>query len=45
MTTPAGALKAVLVGRPLRSGQLGETLLPKALALPIFCSDPISSVA
>ncbi len=45
MTTPAGALKQVLVGRPLRSGQLGETLLPKWLAMPIFCSDPISSVA
>ena len=27
------------------SGRLGETLLPKRLALPIFCSDPLSSVA
>ncbi|MDQ1684356.1 MAG: hypothetical protein QOC82_1093 [Frankiaceae bacterium] len=34
-----------MVGRPLRSGQLHETLLPKWLALPVFCSDPISSVA
>jgi amino acid transporter len=34
-----------LVGRPLRSDRLGETLLPKRLALPIFCSDPLSSVA
>jgi hypothetical protein len=24
---------------------MGETLLPKRLALPIFCSDPLSSVA
>ena len=40
-----GALKRILVGRPLRTTQLGETLLPKSLALPIFCSDPISSVA
>jgi amino acid transporter len=45
MTSPVEALKAVIVGRPLKSGQLGETLLPKWLALPIFCSDPISSVA
>jgi amino acid transporter len=38
-------LKRLVVGRPLRSTQLGDTLLPKRLALPIFCSDPISSVA
>src|SRR5215472_2399294 len=24
---------------------MGETLLPKWLALPVFCSDPLSSVA
>ncbi|HET9258301.1 MAG TPA: amino acid permease, partial [Pseudonocardiaceae bacterium] len=35
----------MLVGRPRRSARLGETLLPKWLALPVFCSDPISSVA
>src|SRR5579884_3230055 len=29
----------------MRSGQLHETLLPKWLALPIFASDPLSSVA
>jgi len=34
-----------LVGRPMASGELEETLLPKWLALPIFASDPISSVA
>jgi amino acid transporter len=45
VSTTTGALKRVLVGRPLRSTQLGDTLLPKVLALPIFCSDPISSVA
>nr|WP_308699066.1 amino acid permease [Streptomyces gardneri] len=33
------------MGRPLDSGRLGDTLLPKKLALPIFCSDPLSSVA
>jgi len=38
-------LRRVLVGRPMRSGQMHETLLPKWLALPIFASDPLSSVA
>src|SRR5438046_1113693 len=38
-------LKRVLVGRPLRSEQMPETLLPKWLALPVFASDPLSSVA
>src|SRR3954453_6278103 len=32
------------VGAPLRSDRLGDTLLPKRLALPVFCSDPLSSV-
>jgi len=35
----------VLLGEPLRSDRLEETLLPKRLALPVFCSDPLSSVA
>ncbi|WP_432062005.1 APC family permease [Streptomyces sp. S1] len=39
------AAKRLLVGRPLESGRLGETLLPKRVALPVFCSDPLSSVA
>jgi amino acid transporter len=38
-------LRRVLVGRPMQTGQLHETLLPKWLALPIFASDPLSSVA
>src|SRR6478736_5083395 len=38
-------LKRVVVGRPMASGEMDETLLPKWLALPIFASDPISSVA
>jgi amino acid transporter len=29
----------------MRSERLGETLLPKKLALPVFCSDPLSSNA
>ena len=37
--------KRVLVGRKLRSSQLGETLLPKRIALPVFASDALSSVA
>ncbi|MFF7441194.1 amino acid permease [Streptomyces sp. NPDC008122] len=39
------AAKRLLVGRPLDTGRLGETLLPKRIALPVFCSDPLSSVA
>jgi amino acid transporter len=45
MTSPVVGVKRLLIGRPLRSGQMSETLLPKWLALPVFCSDPISSVA
>ncbi len=37
--------KRVLLGRKLRSSQLGETLLPKRIALPVFASDALSSVA
>ena len=37
--------KRLFVGRPLRSAQLGETLLPKRIALPVFASDALSSVA
>jgi hypothetical protein len=37
--------KRILLGRPLRSSQLGETLLPKRVALPVFASDALSSVA
>jgi amino acid transporter len=45
MTTSIGGVKRLFVGRPLRSQQMGETLLPKWLALPVFASDPVSSVA
>ncbi|WP_282695990.1 APC family permease [Streptomyces sp. CC208A] len=37
--------KRILIGRALRSDKLGETLLPKRVALPVFASDPLSSVA
>jgi len=44
MRTP-DLVKRLLVGRALSSQQLHETLLPKWLALPVFASDPLSSVA
>jgi amino acid transporter len=37
--------RRLVVGRPMQTGQMEETLLPKSLALPIFASDPLSSVA
>ncbi len=40
-----GALKRLVVGEKLRSSQAGETLLSKRIALPVFASDPLSSVA
>ncbi len=42
---PMSLTKRVLVGRPIASERMGETLLPKWLALPVFCSDPLSSNA
>jgi amino acid transporter len=41
----AGSVSRFLLGKPLRTDRLGDTLLPKRLALPVFCSDPLSSVA
>ncbi len=38
-------VKRILVGRPFRSDRLHETLLPKRIALPVFASDALSSVA
>ncbi|WP_307874234.1 APC family permease, partial [Frankia sp. AgW1.1] len=38
-------LKRGFVGRPLDNSQLGETLLPKRVALPVFASDALSSVS
>jgi amino acid transporter len=40
-----GTLRRVLVGRPVQSERLGHTLLPKKIALPVFASDALSSVA
>ena len=38
-------VKRLMVGEPLRNDRAAHTLLPKWLALPVFCSDPLSSVA
>jgi amino acid transporter len=38
-------MKRLLVGRPMQSDRLGHTLLPKRIALPVFASDALSSVA
>ncbi|HEY3437673.1 MAG TPA: amino acid permease, partial [Actinotalea sp.] len=45
MSTSISLPKRLLVGRRLSSSSLGDTLLPKHLALPVFCSDPLSSNA
>ena len=45
MPTAGHFLKRLLVGRPLGSDRLAETLLPKRIALPVFASDALSSVA
>jgi amino acid transporter len=39
------AVKRALIGRPRSGAEMGETLLSKTLALPIFSADPLSSVA
>jgi amino acid transporter len=38
-------MKRLLLGRPFRSDRLQHTLLPKRIALPVFASDALSSVA
>ena len=37
------ATKRLVFGRALHTNQLGETLLPKRIALPVFASDALSS--
>jgi amino acid transporter len=41
----AGGVKRVLLGRALSTYKAEHQLLPKVLALPVFSSDPLSSVA
>ncbi|WP_026454818.1 APC family permease, partial [Saccharomonospora iraqiensis] len=45
MSKFATATKRILLGRPFRSDRLPRTLLPKRVALPVFSSDPLSSMA
>ncbi|MFF5214989.1 APC family permease [Micromonospora sp. NPDC000442] len=45
MARSTSLLKRLLVGRPFRSDRLKHTLLPKRIALPVFASDALSSVA
>jgi amino acid transporter len=39
------AARRLLIGEPFRSDRLSHTLLPKRIALPVFASDALSSVA
>jgi amino acid transporter len=45
VAAPTRRFRRLVVGRPMQTEELEETLLPKFLALPIFASDPLSSVA
>lgn len=44
-TGPLTRLRHLVLGRPLSTEHIAHTLLPKFLALPVFSSDAISSVA
>ena len=37
--------KRLVIGRSMATGEMGHTLLPKTIALPVFSSDALSSVA
>jgi hypothetical protein len=45
VSTAGRVLKRLLVGQPFTNDKLGDTLLPKRIALPVFASDALSSVA
>ncbi len=45
MSKLSTGLRRVLIGQPFRSDSLSHTLLPKRIALPVFASDAMSSVA
>ncbi len=45
MSKLSTAARRLVLGRPFRSDKLGHTLLPKRIALPVFASDAMSSVA
>ncbi|MGB6512979.1 APC family permease [Mycobacterium sp.] len=45
MSKLSTAARRLVLGRPFRSDRLSHTLLPKRIALPVFASDALSSVA
>ena len=45
MSKLSTAARRLVLGRPFRSDRLAHTLLPKRIALPVFASDALSSVA
>ncbi|MCG5433908.1 APC family permease [Mycobacterium sp. MYCO198283] len=45
MSKVSTAARRLVLGRPFRSDRLAHTLLPKRIALPVFASDAMSSVA
>ena len=45
MSAPGRSFKRTIVGRRMPMGSLEDELLPRWIALPIFASDPLSSVA
>ncbi|GLZ80091.1 DNA-binding protein [Actinorhabdospora filicis] len=45
MARPTELVKRLLLGRPFRSDRLAHAVLPKRVALPVFASDAMSSVA
>lgn len=45
MSKLSSGLRRVLIGQPFRSDAVAHTLLPKRIALPVFASDAMSSVA
>jgi amino acid transporter len=45
MSKAQTAVKRLFIGRPKSSGELGHTLLPKSIALPVFASDALSSMS
>ena len=45
MRSPVDSVKRLLIGRAMRSDRMGQQLLPKRIALPVFASDALSSNA
>ena len=45
MSKLSTAARRLVLGRPFRSDRLSHTLLPKRIALPVFASDALSSIA